>query len=92
MILLNERTYIDTAKHQFNHKESTSLSERTCKRADGASVQGSNSSQRARRAANARDLTLDDAPVGKDVGNPWGAPKDGKQWIDARRFPEIMRK
>ncbi len=21
-----------------------------------------------------------------------GAPKDGKQWIDASRFPEIMRK
>lgn len=44
--------------------------------------------KRARRAVNARDLTLEDAPF----GNPWGAPKDGKQWIDARRFPEIMRK
>ncbi|BBU58440.1 hypothetical protein KU6B_47050 [Mameliella alba] len=49
--------------------------------------------KRARRAMNARDLTLDDdAPVSKEFGNPWGAPKDGKQWIDARRFPEIMRK
>jgi len=48
--------------------------------------------KRARRAANARDLELDDAPMGKEFGNPWGAPKDGKQWIDARRFPEIMRK
>lgn len=48
--------------------------------------------KRARRAVNARDLTLDDAPAGKEFGNPWGAPKDGKQWIDPERFPEIMRK
>ncbi|WP_037276318.1 hypothetical protein [Roseovarius mucosus] len=48
--------------------------------------------KRARRAVNAHDLTLDDALVSKEFGAPWGAPKDGKQWIDARRFPEIMRK
>jgi hypothetical protein len=48
--------------------------------------------KRARRAVNVCDLTMDDAPAGKEFGNPWGAPKDGKQWIDARRFPEIMRK
>lgn len=48
--------------------------------------------KRARRAVNARDLTLDDAPVSRAFGNPWGAPKDGKQWIEASRFPEIMRK
>lgn len=48
--------------------------------------------KRAWRAVNARVLTLDDAPVSKAFGNPWGAPKDGKQWIDARRFPEILRK
>lgn len=47
--------------------------------------------KRARSAVNARDLTLDDAPMGKEFGNPWGAPKDGKQWIDARGFPEIMK-
>ncbi|MEP3944691.1 MULTISPECIES: hypothetical protein [Rhodobacterales] len=48
--------------------------------------------RQARRALNARDLTLDDPPAAKAFGNPWGAPKDGKQWIDPRRFPEIMRK
>lgn len=48
--------------------------------------------KRARRALNARDLTSEEPPAAKAYGNPWGAPKDGKQWIDAGRFPEIMRK
>ncbi|MEP3639191.1 MAG: hypothetical protein ABJN14_18225 [Paracoccaceae bacterium] len=48
--------------------------------------------KQARRAANARDLTLEEPPAQKAFGDPWGAPKDGKQWIDAARFPEIMRK
>jgi hypothetical protein len=48
--------------------------------------------KRARRALNARDLTSEEAPAAKAYGNPWGAPKDGKQWIDTGRFPEIMRK
>jgi hypothetical protein len=48
--------------------------------------------RQARRALNARDLTLDDPPAAKAFGNPWGAPKDGKQWIDPGRCPEIMRK
>jgi hypothetical protein len=48
--------------------------------------------KRARRAVNARDLAQDDAPSHKKFGNQWAAPKDGKQWIDAGRFPEIMRK
>lgn len=48
--------------------------------------------KRARRAVNARDLSTDDPPAEKQFGNPWGAPKDGKQWVDAKRFPEIMRK
>jgi len=48
--------------------------------------------RQARRALNARDLTLDDPPAAKAFGNPWGAPKDGKQWIDPGRFPEIMKK
>ena len=50
------------------------------------------SHKRARRAVNALDLRADDPPAEKAIGNPWGAPKDGKQWIDAKRFPEIMRK
>ncbi|WP_342077547.1 hypothetical protein [Yoonia sp. SS1-5] len=48
--------------------------------------------KRARRALNACDLEFDDAPADKLFGNPWDAPKDGKQWIDPARFPEIMRK
>lgn len=48
--------------------------------------------KRARRALSACDLASDDPPADKQYGNPWGAPKDGKQWIDAKRFPEIMRK
>jgi hypothetical protein len=48
--------------------------------------------KRARRALNARDLTLDDPPGAKAFGTPGSAPKDGKQWIDSGRFPEIMRK
>ncbi|WP_299147234.1 hypothetical protein [uncultured Tateyamaria sp.] len=48
--------------------------------------------KRARRAENARDLTYDEPPAAKAFGNPWGAPKDGKQWIYPKRFTEIMRK
>lgn len=48
--------------------------------------------KRARRAENARDLTYDESPSTKAFGNPWSAPKDGKQLIDPKRFPEIMRK
>ena len=48
--------------------------------------------KRARRAVNASDLSHDEPPAGKSFGNPWGARKDGKQWIDPRRFPDIMRK
>lgn len=48
--------------------------------------------KRARRAVKARDLIIEDPPAEKAFGNPWGAPKDGKQWIDRARFPEIMRK
>lgn len=48
--------------------------------------------KRERRAVNARDLTLDEPPAGKEFGNPWGAPKDGKQWINAKIWPQIMRK
>ena len=48
--------------------------------------------KQARRALNARDLTNEEPPAQKEYGNPCGAPKDGKQWIDPTRFPEIMRK
>lgn len=48
--------------------------------------------KRARRAEHARDLTIAEPPAEKEYGNPWGAPKDGKQWIDQARFPEITRK
>jgi hypothetical protein len=48
--------------------------------------------KQARRALKARDLTLDDPPAAKAFGNPWRAPKDGKQWIDIQRYPEIVRK
>lgn len=48
--------------------------------------------KRARRAANACNLLIEEPAAGKAYGNPWGAPKDGKQWIDPTRFPEIMRK
>ena len=48
--------------------------------------------RQARRALYARDLTSEEPPAEKAYGNPWGAPKDGKQWIDTSRFPEIMRK
>jgi hypothetical protein len=48
--------------------------------------------KRARRALSACDLEFDDAPSDKQYGNPWGAPKDGKQWIDEKHYPKIMRK
>jgi hypothetical protein len=48
--------------------------------------------KRARCAEHARDLTIDEPPAKKEYGNPWGAPKDGKQWIDAKVWPLIMRK
>ena len=48
--------------------------------------------KRARRALSATDLAIDEPPPAKAFGNRFGAPKDGKQWIDPARFPEIMRK
>ncbi|WP_282093613.1 hypothetical protein [Epibacterium ulvae] len=48
--------------------------------------------KRARRALSACDLEFDNAPSDKQYGNPWGAPKDGKQWIGPERCPKIMRK
>ena len=48
--------------------------------------------KRARRALNARDLTEDEPPPQKSFGNPWGAPKDGKRWIDPKDWSWIWRK
>ena len=48
--------------------------------------------KRARRALSACDLEFGEAPAAKQFGNPWAAPKDGKQWFDAKRFPDLMRK
>ena len=48
--------------------------------------------RRTRRANNVCDLWRDGPPMDKEFGNPWCAPKDGKQWIDAERFPEFTRK
>lgn len=50
------------------------------------------SNKQARRAKNARDLTSEEPPAEKEYGNPWGAPKDGKRWIDPKKWPQIMRK
>lgn len=38
------------------------------------------------------DLTGDALADPKTFGNPWASEKDGKQWIDRARFPELMRK
>ncbi|AXT36258.1 hypothetical protein D1820_15440 [Phaeobacter sp. LSS9] len=48
--------------------------------------------KRARRALSACDLEIDDAPADKQFSNPWGAPNDGKQWINPKHFPKVMRK
>jgi hypothetical protein len=48
--------------------------------------------KRARRAENACDLTVEEPLDGKAFGSPWRAPKDGKQWINATAWPQIMRK
>lgn len=48
--------------------------------------------KRACRALKASDLTHEEPPAAKAFGNPWGAPKDGKQWIDAKEWLQIMRK
>ena len=48
--------------------------------------------KRARRALYARDLTKDEPPPEKAFGNPWGAPKDGKRWIDPKDWPRVWRK
>lgn len=61
----------------------TAASDKTFKKAEH---------KRARRALRACELEFDDAPADKQFGNPWGAPKHGKQWIDPKHFPKIMRK
>ncbi|KIN66144.1 hypothetical protein Z946_623 [Sulfitobacter noctilucicola] len=48
--------------------------------------------KRARRAVKASDLSVEDPPAEKAFGNPWGAPKDGKQWVDPKVWPQILRK
>lgn len=48
--------------------------------------------KQARRAEHARDLTVNEPPTEKEYGNPCGGPKVGKQWINAKDWPQIMRK
>ena len=61
----------------------TAQSDKACKR---------RANRQARRAVSALDLTVQDPPGAKLFGDPWKSDKDGKQWIDASRFPEEMRK
>lgn len=68
----------------------TSICGMTTKESDKAFKKAEH--KRARRALNASDLAVDEPPPAKAFGNPWGAPKDGKQWIDAKVWPIIMRK
>lgn len=48
--------------------------------------------RRERRKLKETDLTGDAPADPKAFGNPWASEKDGKQWIDRARFPELMRK
>jgi hypothetical protein len=48
--------------------------------------------RRERRKLKETDLTDDMPADSKTFGNPWASEKDGKQWIDRKRFPELMRK
>lgn len=48
--------------------------------------------RRERRAAKRAVVPLDDVPHRKMFGNPWASEKDGKQWFDTARHPELMRK
>lgn len=48
--------------------------------------------RRERRKLKETDLTVDMPAAPKTFGNAWASEKDGKQWIDRARFPELMRK
>lgn len=48
--------------------------------------------RRARRKLKSLDLTEDEPPAERTYGNPWASPKDGKQWIDPKRWPKVFRK
>ena len=61
----------------------TARSDKACKR---------RANRQARRALSALDLAAEDPLGAKLFGDPWTSEKDGKQWFDAARFPEEMRK
>lgn len=48
--------------------------------------------RRERAALRGLDLAVDDPPQARRFGDPWYGEKDGKQWFDPQRLPEIMRK
>ena len=37
-------------------------------------------------------MTKDVFPILREYSNVWAMDKDGKEWFDARLFPEEMRK
>lgn len=45
-----------------------------------------------RRKLKETDLAVGMPADSKTFGNSWSSEKDGKQWIDRKRFPELMRK
>ena len=48
--------------------------------------------RRQRAALRPLDLTVDEPPTAKLYGNPAHGLKDGKQWFDPIRHPNLMRK
>ncbi|WP_299592861.1 hypothetical protein [uncultured Tateyamaria sp.] len=80
------------AIHRSMRQPSDELPEPLELKAQVEGLYGKAEHKRARRALNARDLTEDEPPPEKSFGNPWGAPKDGKRWIDPKDWPRIWRK
>lgn len=48
--------------------------------------------RRERAALRRVNIVTNDPLSTRQFGNPWRGEKDGKQWFDAERHPEIMRK
>ncbi|WP_120499036.1 hypothetical protein [Roseovarius sp. EL26] len=61
----------------------TAASDKVCTKAEH---------RRARRQLKTIDLQRNDPPAPKVYGNSWPSEKDGKQWFDAVRCPDLVRK
>ncbi len=76
-----------------NSRKNAPVSSITTARSEKDYKRTENRAQRRRsRQVLAESDELSDLPHGRQYGNPWCGPKDGKLRFDPKAFPEAMRK